>query len=390
MYVAGDKEAKAAEKAILSMDYFRYGKGKEVHAAEREWSAKIGCRDAVMLTSGTAALEVCLKALHIGPGDSVLIPAYTYVATPLAVTSVGAIPIYVEVDAQLTLDVEDLKRKIRKHSKAVIPVHMAGMPCNMQEVMKVAKQHQLAVIEDCAQAAGGSYRGKRLGSIGDLSAFSFNEYKIISCGEGGCCGINRKKYIKTARSASDGGLYAWNEGKALGEQTFCTSHHRFNNINAAILRQQILRLDGILTKLRRTRRRLLESLRLPEDCGFTVSHDEEGNCGVCFLVSAPTEERAKQLNILINRHLPAYRPIDSGRHIYKDWDVINRKRGGHHPDWDCFRHPRNQKIKTNYDRQLKQSDRFLSRTVLVRVPFGKRAPELNQLIRDLNREFVRI
>ncbi len=385
MYIAGKQEAAAAEKIITSLTYFRYGTGQEVKAAENEWSQLVGSKDTVVVTSGTAALQIALKALGIGPGDSVLVPTYTYVATPLAVTTVGAIPIYVDIDEQLLMDPKDLKRKIRKHTKAVIPVHMAGMPCNMKAILKVAKEAGIAVIEDCCQCDGGSYKGKRVGSLGDMGAFSFNEYKIISSGEGGACAINKKKYVQRARSASDGGLYAWNEGKKLADKAFCSSHYRFNNINAAILRQQIKRLDGILKSLRNARKQLIKEIKLPKECHFVESHDEEGNCGVCFLVQAPTLKKAKKLDAIFNDVLGSYRPINSSRHIYKDWIVVNEKRGGHHPDWDCFKHPKNKKIKTNYNKPLKQSDDYLNRTVLVRVPYGKSKAAVSQLAKTLNK-----
>lgn len=386
MYQAGQREAQAAAKAIRSMDYFRYGDGHEVHSAESEWSEMIGCHETVLLTSGTAALLVALKALGIGPGDSVLVPTYTYVATPLAVTAVGAIPIYVDVDETLTMDAADLARKISSHTKAVIPVHMVGMPCHMDAIKRAVRGRGIAIIEDCCQAAGGSFHGQRLGSIGDFGAFSFNEYKIISCGEGGACTVNKKRFCKRARSASDGGLYAWNEGRSLGNQTFCSAHYRFNNINAAILRQQIKRLEQILRSLRRTRGALLQQLQLPERCTFIRSHDEQGNCAVCLLIRASSARRAQAITAVCHKHMSAYRPIDSARHVYKDWAVINKKRGGHHPDWDCFRHPRNRRIKTNYDQRMQQSDRHLSQTVLLRVPFGLSQVELNKRIKALNKQ----
>ena len=121
-----------------------------------------------------------LRVLGIGKGDEVIVPAYTYIATAIAVLAVGAIPIIADIDETLTLSPKDFERKITERTKAVIPVHIVGFPCNMDEIMRIAKEHNIMVLEDSCQSDGGSYKGKRLGSIGDAGALSFNYFKIIT------------------------------------------------------------------------------------------------------------------------------------------------------------------------------------------------------------------
>ncbi|MHC4885499.1 MAG: DegT/DnrJ/EryC1/StrS family aminotransferase, partial [Planctomycetota bacterium] len=212
--------------------------------------------------------------------------------------------------------------------------------------------------------------------------------KIISCGEGGIATINNRKILKRARCASDGGLCVWEEAAGMGDDVFCAPSYRFNNVNAAILLEQKKRLEGILKSLRSVRGKLIKRLRLPEDCSFVESHDEAGNCGICALVRCSDVEQAKRVEAAVNQSgFGCMRPINSGRHVYSDWTVINEKRGGHHPDWDCFKHPKNQKIKTNYGRSLKQTDENLACTVMVMVPFRPAAKELSKIIRTLNLAF---
>src|SRR5690606_18694139 len=131
------------------------------------------------------ALITALVGLGIGTGDEVIVPGYTYIASAAAVLTVGAIPVIAEVDDTLTLDPRDVERKITPLTKAIMPVHMRGLPAQMDEIMAIARRHGLKVIEDVAQANGGRYKGRMLGAIGDVGCFSFQHYKVITSGEGG-------------------------------------------------------------------------------------------------------------------------------------------------------------------------------------------------------------
>ena len=152
---------------------------------EEAFARHMGVRHAVAVTSGTAALVSGLIGIGVGPGDEVIVPAYTWIASPLAVAAVGAVPVLAEVDDTLTLDPEDVRRKISPFTKAIMPVHMRGLPAHMDALMEVARSNDLFVVEDTAQADGASYHGQRLGSIGDVGCFSLQFNKIITCGEGG-------------------------------------------------------------------------------------------------------------------------------------------------------------------------------------------------------------
>lgn len=193
MYPGGmriDAEEEAAVLEVLrSKRLFRYygpnpGPSK-VAELEQEFAARMGASHGLAVTSGTAALICGLMGLEIGPGDEVILPAFTWIASASAVVAVGAVPILAEVDDSLTLDPVDVEAKISPYTKAILPVHMRGLPCKMDALMGVARKHNLKVLEDSAQANGASFKGRRVGSIGDAGAFSLQFNKIITSGEGG-------------------------------------------------------------------------------------------------------------------------------------------------------------------------------------------------------------
>jgi len=165
MYDVGKLELEAVRRVLASGQYFRYG-GKETALFEREWAGRLGVPSVIGVTSGTAALITALKAMGIGPGDSVLVPGYTFISTALAVTAVGAVPIYVDIDDSLTMCPEDVAQKIRRHTACMIPVHMQGMPCDMAPLLRLARKRGVRVLEDCCQAAGGGLSRETAGRLG--------------------------------------------------------------------------------------------------------------------------------------------------------------------------------------------------------------------------------
>ncbi len=187
MYEIGQEEIDAVARVIRSGQLFRYrgGEGGECDQFEKELAESMGCRHALLLTSGTVSLISGLVGLGIGPGDEVILPAYTWLASPGAVLHVGAIPVLAEIDESLTLDPDDFCRKITPRVKAVMPVHMSGRPCDMARICASARQRGIRVIEDACQAVGGSFQNRRLATIGEAGAFSFNHFKNIAAGEGG-------------------------------------------------------------------------------------------------------------------------------------------------------------------------------------------------------------
>jgi dTDP-4-amino-4,6-dideoxygalactose transaminase len=182
--ITGDD--KAAVMAVLERGILSGPLSPEVTALEREFADYLGVKYCLATNSGTAALHMALAALDIGPGDEVIVPAFTFVATAMAVLQQGATPVFVDIeDESLGLDPAGVQRAITSKTKAIMPVHMHGMPCDLGAILERAQRHEIAVIEDACQAPGAEYHGQKVGSFGKLAAFSLQSSKNLACGEGG-------------------------------------------------------------------------------------------------------------------------------------------------------------------------------------------------------------
>lgn len=172
---------------VLSSGNVNYWTGEEGRLFEAEYAEYLGRRHAIALANGTVALELALYALGIGPGAEVVVPSRTYIATASCVVARGAIPVVADVDpVSQVVTADTIRRVLTPNTRAIIVVHLAGWPCAMGEIMALAKEFDLKIVEDCAQAHGASYKGQQVGSFGDAAAFSFCQDKIISTGgEGG-------------------------------------------------------------------------------------------------------------------------------------------------------------------------------------------------------------
>jgi len=368
MYRIGEEEVEEVRKVLLSGHLFRVGEGVEGHLHEvdqfeREWAQTIGTEYALcMAGGGTAALICGLVGMGIGPGDEVIVPGYTWMATATSVLAVGAIPVIAEVDETLALDPEDVRRKITPNTRAIIPVHMVGRPANLQALLDIAREHDLMVLEDCCQADGGSYQGKRLGSWGNAGAFSFNYFKIISCGEGGALNTSDRTLYERALVFHDGGAAFRPYAKDLGIPIFVGIQLRADEVMGAILRVQLRRLDGILSDLRRIRKRFEQELADTPGLRIAPNNDPEGDCGVVVAFQFDSEEQARAFA----RETGGWLPIDSGKHVYSNWEPLLQKRIMHHPGMNPVHHPRNQGLRTDYTPDMcPRTLDVLSRTVFI-------------------------
>ncbi|MEW6712538.1 MAG: aminotransferase class I/II-fold pyridoxal phosphate-dependent enzyme, partial [Candidatus Riflebacteria bacterium] len=176
-----DEDERQAVNEMLAGGRVNYWTGEECRYFEKEYAAHLGRKHAVAVANGTLALELALIAYDIGPGDEVIVPCRTFIATASCAVMRGATPVVCDVDINSqNMTVETITAKITSRTRAIICVHLAGWPCDMQPILDLAKKHNLLVIEDCAQSHGAYYRGRAVGSIGDIAAFSFCQDKIIS------------------------------------------------------------------------------------------------------------------------------------------------------------------------------------------------------------------
>lgn len=384
MYTMGKEEIEAVRRVLESRQLFRYrgGEGGESDQFEAEWAAKIGVRHALAVTSGTAALMCGLVGLGVGPGDEVIVPAYTFIATANAALAVGAVPIIAEVDASLTLDPADVVRKITPRTKVLIPVHMNGLPANMDALMKIAGQHHLKVLEDACQADGGSYGGQRLGSIGDAGAFSFNYYKIITCGEGGVLVTNNEEVYQRARIFHDGGSVFRSYAPQVNTPFFAGMNFRINEILSAILRVQLTRLDDMLDALLTEKRLMAQALEGAGDFTLNPVNDIEGDCGTTLGLLFPSGERVREVLARLDAaEVDADTPIDSGRHVYTNWDPILKQQGAHHPGMDAFKLA-SSPVEYSVDMCPKTLD-YLARTIFLHTSPTRPRAELEALIETI-------
>lgn len=377
MYRIGEEEINELKKVVLAKDLFKINGGLQESRQVEEKLRNIFKTDhSIFMTSGHAALTSALISLGVGPGDEVIVPAYTYIATAMAVLCAGAIPVLAEVDDTLTISPEDVEKKISENTKAILPVHIQGFPCNMDRIMEIAKKHGLFVVEDACQADGGSYKGRRLGTIGDAGALSFNYFKIITCGEGGALLTNKKDVFERAVIYHDSNAVLF-----FGEQTndfstdeFCGSEYRSNELCAAVLRVQLDRLDGILADLRKNKKYMME--KLSDVCRFAPSNDPEGDCATTLVIGFESEKEARRFASACS--IACCLPIDTGKHIYKHWTPIMKKQGAFNPLMDPFRMEANKGIVPDYNENMcPKTLENLSKVVYINVD-----PEDTQTILD--------
>ena len=382
MYRIGKEEIEAVRKVIESKQLFKVNNGdlQETMNAEKELCEKLGAKHALVMTSGHAAIASALVALGIGPGDQVIIPAYTYIATAIAVLEAGAIPVIAEIDESLTIDPEDAEKKITKNTKAIMPVHIKGFPSNMEKICTLAKKYAIAVVEDACQADGASFKGKRLGTWGDAGAYSFNFFKIISMGEGGALVTDRRDVFENSLIYHDSSACAYfgNQMQDFTAQPFCGSEYRTNEISSAILREQLKKLDGIISDLRKNKKYIMDNLA--PYCNFIKSNDIEGDLGTTVGILFKTVDEAEKFGDKYG-----VKPtIHTKKHVYSDWKPVLEKKGARHPLMDPFKMEANQNIIPDYKTDMcPRALDLLSRVVYVEVNPDWTKEELDKKIEDV-------
>jgi dTDP-4-amino-4,6-dideoxygalactose transaminase len=337
----GQTERAALLQALENENLFRYLREDEsqVRVFERRFAEIIGSPHCLAVSSGTAALVCGLIGLGIGPGDEVIIPGYTYISSAAAVINVRAVPVIAEVDESLTLDPEDVRRKITPQTRAIMAVHMRGIPSRMDALMEIAREHRLLVIEDTAQACGGSYRGQRLGTLGDVGCFSLQHYKIITTGEGGAIVTSDRSVFGRAVMYHDAGRPYWEgyEGEVIPGVNY-----RMSELAGAIGRAQVEQLDAILERSRRAKRRILDSIAGVPGLTLQDVPDPAGECGIVLVMFLSNGDEAKRFGAALKAEGCPCGTMYTGqfpdRHIYAYWDHILAKKG-YSPNDNPWTHP---------------------------------------------------
>ncbi|MCX7425307.1 MAG: DegT/DnrJ/EryC1/StrS family aminotransferase [Planctomycetia bacterium] len=324
-----------ADRQLQGPHLFRYynPRPSKVEAAEKAMSGLIGVKHCLAVNSCTSALVCAYRALGIGAGDEVIVPAYTFFATAATVVASNAIPVIVDVDDSLCLDPAAVEKAITKRTKAIVPVHMRGAPAGMDGILDVAQRKGLPVVEDVAQSGGGSFHGKRLGSLGTLGCFSFDYYKIHASGEGGFVTTNDEWLYTRAQSWHDTAA-CWRPDRFGRErqpgELFCGENYRMSELQGAVALAQIRKTDAMLAGYRRAHRRIKEAIEPAAGLTFRRVSDEAGDTCIClilFLKDADTTPKA--MHAMQAQGVPAGGIYDQkvrDWHIYAYWDHILEKK----------------------------------------------------------------
>jgi dTDP-4-amino-4,6-dideoxygalactose transaminase len=321
----GVSEWLTLSRVVARGQLLRYRGGEQGYTTkfENNLTKQLGVKHALTVNSGTSALIASLAAAGIGPGDEVLVPAYTWVATAIAPVAVGAVPILVDVDESLTIDPEDIKRKITPYTKAIMPVHMLNLVCDMDAIMAIAKEHRLKVIEDACQGVGLTYKGRRVGTIGEAGAFSFNQFKNLNSGEGGAVLTNDDRIFTRARMYHDVGSYTREYAFESNEAVFAGMNLRVSELTGAVLYAQLPKLEPLLQRLRKRHTMMTKYLSQTNKLRISPHNDPENAVGLTVIFDRPEDAKAFATNSGVERL------IDTGRHVYTNWQPIMTQRTFH-------------------------------------------------------------
>ncbi len=329
--VLGEEEKRAVMEVLESRSLFRYyGPNLLYRVAQFEtaFARYLDVPYVAACSSGTAALRLGLGAVGVGAGDEVIVPATTFIASVGAVVAQHALPIFAEVDEHLALDPAAIEPLITERTRAIMPVHLYGMAADMDGIMAVARRHGIAVVEDTAQACGSFYKGRRLGTIGDAGAFSFQLEKNITSGEGGALATADEEIYKRAVKYSDqGGQFPIQSGgirDLVGGEPILGENLRMTEIAGAILGCQLQRLDDILAGIEHARAFVLEGIRdLPVQMWPSDPDRDRHAVGVGFYL--PSAEQALALKEALQAEGVPAGQVYGGLPVYANKQILEQR-----------------------------------------------------------------
>ena len=328
MTLFGQEEIDEVNDTLRSRELCRYrfldsdnSSPSKVDRLEAEIRALTGARHAIAMNSCSSALITGLWAAGIGNGDEVIVPGYTFVAPISAVLFVGAKPVLAEVDESLTLDPCDVRKRVSSRTRAIFAVHMLGAPCDMDALCSIAAAHDIFVFEDCAQAGGGSYKGKRLGTFGAFGALGMNPFKVFTSGEGGALVTDDTRLYERAYAIHDHGS---SPGRlAPSDETGLPGlNFRMPELSASVGLAQIRRVPEILGRCRANKRLLLEAIGGLPHCKERPLTDPDGECAT---VAAFIHDTAAAARVAADR-LSSGTLAETGKHVYWSLAPLSRAR----------------------------------------------------------------
>lgn len=376
----GQEEKKEIMDVMETGVLMRYGfddqrkGGFKVRTFEEDFKAYVGAGYALGVTSGSAALKVCLSAMGVGPGDEVLVPAFTFLATYEAVLEVGAIPVMTDIDDSLNLDPDDIEKKLTPSTKAVIPVHMCGAPARIDRIVEIARKHKLLVLEDNAQSAGGSLNGKKLGTFGDMGIFSFDYYKTITTGEGGMLVTDSKElYLRADEYHDHGHDHNPKVSRAMEGRHILGFNYRMNEFQGAMGLAQLRKLDYIIAEQRKNKETIKKTLSGVKGLKFRNIPDPEGDTATFLAFNLLSAERTRKFHAgLTAAGVESIYFYENKWHYVPNWEHFLAQSTANAKKYP-FTDP-SHKGTIGYDRQsIPHAEDILSRTLI--MPIQVRMPE---------------
>jgi dTDP-4-amino-4,6-dideoxygalactose transaminase len=379
----GEEEIAEVLEVLNSRYLSRYGPsddpafGAKCRRVEQEVAAMAGVRYGLGLSGGgSSGLWLALLALGVGPGDEVIVPGFTFVATISAIVYARAVPVLAEVDQTFNLDPVDVEARITPRTRAIIAVHMLGAPARLTELKAIADRHGIALVEDCAQAFGASFGGRGVGGIGTIGVYSFNEYKTITCGDGGMIVTDDEALYGRAFAMHDQGHAPDRLGSKYATRPFLGMNFRMTELSGAVLLAQVRKLDAIRSHLRANKAIVKSALADLPGLEFRELVDPDGDIATHCVVVLPTADIAQG----IAAELGSITLDKSGWHVYSNMEHVLERRtvtGKGCPfDCRCFHE---EEVVYRRD-MLPRTDALLARSISIGIgvfdanlaPFGLR------------------
>ena len=375
-------EVEAATRLLKARSPFRYygvNPQGEVDKLEKEFAKVVGVKHALAVSSGTGALHVALSALGVGPGQEVIVPAYMWVSVLAAVVNLGAIPVLADINDTFCLDPADVEKKITPRTRGIILVHMSGAPGDAPAIAKIAKDHGLFLLEDCAQCNGGSINGKKVGTFGNMGIYSFQMNKNMTAGEGGCVVTNDTSLYRRAFASHDLGYARDENGRLIFNDPSLTMWgrgYRLDELRASVLRVQLKKLSGIVKHMHTSKYRVRKALAKFPQIQLRRILDTKGDTSCFLLTTYKDPETAKRINLALRAEgivtfkqgLSNVMITDWGLHLYfNNVSLVNKaSNDGHGFPWKLAE---NAGSEPSYEKgTCPAADDLFGRTVLIAVP----------------------
>jgi dTDP-4-amino-4,6-dideoxygalactose transaminase len=394
----GEEETAEVLEVLSSRFLSRYGPsddpafGAKVHNVEQQIAELAGVQYGLGLSGGgSAALLVGLLGLGVGAGDEVIVPGFTFVASISAIVFTGATPVLAEVDRSFDLDPADVEARITPRTAAIIVVHMLGGPARLDELKAIADRHGIPLIEDAAQAFGATYCGRGVGGIGTVGTYSFNEYKTITCGDGGMVVTDDQALYERMFAIHDQGHAPDRLESKYAPRPFLGLNFRMTELSGAVLLAQVAKLPRIVSHLRENKAIVKDMLDEVPDIGYRELPDPSGDLATHLVVVLPTAEIARS----VAEDVGSIQLSESGWHVYSKMNHVLDKRtaSGKGCPFDC---DHTDHAKGDYRAgMLPQTDALLERSISIGIgvrdsnlaPYGLRMRDGEDEAREVGRTF---